>query len=311
MPAAQPKVPSPAPVPELRTPRAPAPPRVDLPPPQLLLTLERSAYGASLHLARDAMFVLTPAALYRVSYDGTSPVESRPLPLGPNATIDADRVIYAAGDTLYAAPLSGAEPRALATLAGAPDRILAGETGVAWLRHDADGRSLLEKLGPDGPVELYRSPHRLHGAVLLADWIFAIQSRHASEFRLVGVGLNGTVRLDEPRFGRTPSMLTVAREYLYYYDGPRRAVRRVSASFGEDTSFGKDTVCSPIAVGEAIVCAQIGGIVVVDEASGQVRPLVEEPRGPITSLAVGEGRVVWIADLGRGGLGVSAVPLPR
>lgn len=314
------EAPGPTLVPPARSPeRMAAPPLPTPPPPALLasetlLQLEHSAYGVSLHLASDATYVLMPGALYRVAPDSNGDADRVAvvrLPLGNGAMVHGDEVFYVAEGVLHAAPLTGGTPRVVASLPGTPRQFVVSDVATAWILRD-EGESKVEKLGKRGPVTLYTSPHPIHALTQLHDWLFFVLSGHPSEFRIIGVSLrDGKVQEGEPRFGRTPSQLVAAREYLYYYDRAGRGVRRLSASFQEDTLLGERTICSPLAVGERVVCAQVGGLVAIDEETGTAAPLVQEARGPITTLAVAQHRVAWVTDLGKAGLGVSGVSLPQ
>jgi len=283
-----------------------------LPTPETILRLDQSAYGFSLHLEDETTFVLGPEALYRVPIDAsTVAISKEPLPLGTSVATFGGDLYYARNGALRTVPLQGGPPRELASVPSETAALLVGEAGTVWLRKTDDGGHVLEKLGKKGPIALHSAPERILSPVLVDDWVFFVETRGPSGYRLAGVSVSkGELVQDEPRMGRVPSMLAASGGYLYYYDGPQRAVRRLSASFEEDVLLGKGTICSPLAASDRILCAQVGGIVELDLPSGTPRKLTEERNGPITAMASTGGRVTWITDMGKHGLGVHTLPLP-
>lgn len=286
--------------------------------PQTIFELPESAYGVNLHLQKDATLVLTPGGLYRVPNSGATVTglwAARPLPLGVTATVRGDEVIYWSHGALQAASTQAGSAKTLLRMAGEPQHIVAGRAGVAWLRQDLQGGYIIEKLDGDGKnakaKSLYSTPDSLHSLLMMDDSVFSVRSSGPSKYRIVAVPLNGRKAVEGREYtGRTPSMLAGYQDYIYYYDGSVRGVRRVRRDFQEDELVSKGTICSPITVGPRIVCAHVGGLFAIDEATGETRVLVEERRGPVTSVAVSGERVTWVTDLGRSGaLSVSWVPL--
>jgi len=111
------------------------------------------------------------------------------------------------------------------------------------------------------------------------------------------------------RRGRSPSMLVGHRD-IFYYDGNHREVRRLSPDLRHDETLVADFICSPLAVGEHVYCANVEGIFeLVPE--GRPRPLMKRGGGPVTELAANAHYLFWIEDAGADKLIVQTLALPH
>src|SRR5690606_468695 len=97
---------------------------------------------------------------------------------------------------------------------------------------------------------------------------------------------------------RSPSMLAPGIDGVYFYDGLERGVRKASLDLRFEEPVQEEAICSPLAVSNRVVCAQVGGIIDIPRAGADPRIVAGEPGGPIAALTVNDTSAIWIADSG-------------
>jgi hypothetical protein len=96
---------------------------------------------------------------------------------------------------------------------------------------------------------------------------------------------------------------------LFFYDGPKQQVMRLSFDFSVSQVAAQDLICSPLAADTALYCAHVTGISQVNLNDGKTRLLQAVPQGTITTLAVGTPGLMWVTDVGQERLELSLLPM--
>jgi hypothetical protein len=145
------------------------------------------------------------------------------------------------------------------------------------------------------------------------DVVYVVLQRGEGSWRIGGVPLaGGPPVFTEALTGRPPAMLAVGSRGIYFYAGPQRGVRRLTFDLARESEAGSGVICSPLAVSrsEAVVCANVGGLLELPASRGAPRPLALEPGGPVTAVVTSERMVFWIAERAENQLAVRALALP-
>ncbi len=282
----------------------PRPPVVQRPV-RTVLRLPASAYGNTL-VARDGQFwLLTEDELIRITASGA--VERRAIALGVTARPMGNRLVFHADGHLNSADTNGEDAVPLVALATAPYLLLTSDDRFAWVVREGE-LFTIQTLRGQKPSELYRTSARITAGTMLQDWVFVVES-HANHWRVVGVPTGGgAIVTSGDRQGRPPSLL-VAGDGLYFYDGPQRGVRHLTPDLRTETEIKENVICSPLAVSDRVVCAQVGGLYELLLTEGAPRILAAESEGPIAAVAASELNVVWITDTGPEQLAVKLMDL--
>jgi hypothetical protein len=85
-------------------------------------------------------------------------------------------------------------------------------------------------------------------------------------------------------------MLAAGPDGVYFYDGPKQGVRKLSFDLEREDAVSTHVVCSPLAVSTRVVCAQVGGLFELPTSGGTPRFLAAERAGPITATATTDHR---------------------
>jgi len=298
---------------EPERPAEPSEPPAPLPEVRTLLELPQSAYGTSLHLGEDATYLLTATAVHRVPNDpelaAADDTPPRSLPLGAAAIVHDGEILYWSDEALRTTKLEGGPSTVIAEVPTEIREIAAGEGGLAWVRQDEQGGYLIEARGATEP--LLRAKESLTSLVAIRGGVAVVRSGSGPGYHLVHIAFaDRRVTESEPIIGRTPSMMVAHDGNLYYYDGPGRAVRRVPGDLQEGRPISKGTICSPIAVGRAVFCAEVGGVYAIDESTGQARAVSPETNGFVAAIEAVGDRVAWVTDTGNDGLVVRSSSRP-
>jgi hypothetical protein len=275
--------------------------------PSVLLSVSSSAYRASIAADAETAHLLTSEAAYRLS-PGRAP-ETQRAELGLGATATPHALLFWADGEVQELSKHDSQTRRLVALATRPQTLVASESGVGWVERSEAGRFALGSISGKRATRIYTSPGRIDAAVMSRDWIFFLERPAETGWRVGGVRASGgTPEFTSSRPGRAPSML-VARRELYYYDGNRREVRRLSPDLRNEETLATDFVCSPLAVAERVYCANVEGIFELVPGA-RPRALVKVSQGRlVTGLAASATHVYWVADVGPDKLEVSALPL--
>ncbi len=275
--------------------------------PETLLTLDSSAYGARIALDDEAAYLFVADGAHRL-VPGRAPLRM-PLDLGLGPVLTRTSVVFWSQGAIFAAPKRGGPARRLGEVPHQPQYLVTSGDRFAWLDRAEDGRFTIQTLDEKRARVVYAPAGPVATLTMLHDWVFFVEQLAPSSWRLGGVSLaGGTPTFTAAKQGRTPAALATASD-LYFYDGSTLTVRRVSPDLEQETILAQRFICSPIAVSDRILCAQVGGLF---ELRGEGSPpvaLVERMRGPVTAIAADSAQVVWVTDAGRDRLAVERLPL--
>lgn len=268
------------------------------PSPQPLLFLPTSAYHASVAIDDEAVYVLTPTAVHRIVVGQRT--ESFPRELEGGALMTPQGLVYWSKGTLFEAPKGPGEPRKLAVLSRAPQRLAAARERLAWI-DVAAGHFSIQTLEAGQAREVYASRVALDAIAMLGDEVCFVERLSAKGWRIGCV--DAGARSEAPRFtpekrGRSPAGLIAFGDALYFQDASGYKVMELSRDLRHERTLARDLVCSPLAVWEQVYCAQVEGLVEVSGTSGPPRLLAPNGRGLITSIAASPTAVAWISDAG-------------
>jgi hypothetical protein len=274
-----------------------------------LLELAEPAYGVTLASEQDALYLLTRVSAYRIVPG--KPPHRMPLDLGVGAALTQSSIVFWSKGSLWMVPKQGGEPRVLAEIEHQPALLVASGERFAWLdRRDAESFTI-QTLERDKAHTIYSSSGSIESIVLVEGTVFFVE-RKGDTWRIGSVPLDGgTPTFNQPRSGRPPSMLA-AREDLFYYDGPRRSVLRLSQDFAHEQALADHFICSPIAVSDRVLCAQLGGLFEVPMNGRGPRLLTNDLHGPVSAITANASNVFWVNDVGKSGedkLALRTLPL--
>lgn len=290
-----------------RTPAPGAAPASNATAASTLLEWQESAYGNQLFVERTSSLILTPTGVIHVHAGQRARKTTVPLGVGP--TLRGEWIMFFHDGYIQKVSKLGGKLQRVAPLSAAPLFFLSTPKHLAWLERTGPTYSLAV-LSERNREEVYQTARRIAAATLHRDRILFVVESASGEFRLGSLKVaGGNPTFSRSYQGRTPSMLAAAEDRVYFYDGPARAVRQLSLDLGQETLFAEDVVCSPIAVADRVVCAQVGKLLEIRERGAPTRLLSTETTGPITRLAAGFGRAVWLTDSGEGRLSVRSIPL--
>src|SRR5690606_17146920 len=109
--------------------------------------------------------------------------------------------------------------------------------------------------------------------------------RAAGGWKLGRIPLDGSqVAFGESRRTRPPAMLAAGPEGIYFYEGLKSGVRKVSFDLLFEESVNKEAICAPLVVSNRVVCAQVGGIIDIPRSGAPPRIVASELSGPIAAL---------------------------
>jgi hypothetical protein len=277
-----------------------------LPEVRTLLEQKGSAYHARLFADEDGVVLTTPSGFTLFRADAE--VEEHALSLGPIALRHGAKVIFWRAGKLRDVSIDGGDERELVSVPRVPQYLLAAAGQLAWISTDRAG-AVLETLSNGQARVVYESAHPVSAPSMRGGDVYWVETNQNGSWNVGRIGLNGEHRKSaESHQGRLPAMLVVGDDGVYFYDGPRRGVRKLAFDFERETPVVTGAVCSPLVVSSRVVCAQVGGLFEV-LPTGAARFLASERAGPITGLAATAERVYWVAESGEDRLVVRAVDL--
>jgi hypothetical protein len=277
--------------------------------PITLVELDESAYGISLAVDGQSVYLATSSAVYR--YTPGAPPEKRPLDIGYGSAFTQDAIVFWSKGEIHTVAKAGGTPRPLGKVANRPMQIIATEKQVAWVDKDTDGKFTIQTLRKSKPKIIYTSKGNITSSVVLNRWVFFVERIKYGVWRFARVSLSGgsAVHHSVWHTGRVPSMLS-ASDHVYYYDLPSRSVRRVALNLKSETTVADKIVCSPIAVSDRVLCARVEGIFELSKQGGAFRVLTRKPVGLITAIAGSPKIVAWINDTGTANATIRMLALP-
>lgn len=275
----------------------PSPPQT----PKSLIELQVSAYSASLAFDGAALLLLTNDGVHRfVDNEPPSHIE---LHLGPSVTVSDSSYLFWLEGAMHHAPKRGGMARALFSLAREPEYLAASRAEFAWVGHGEGSLHTLETLGEQKALTLYSSERRIDALTLIGSWAFFVERVGKGEWRMGRLALSGGSPTFGPlKRGRSPSMLATTDDELFYYDGSRLEVRRLSPDFQREEVLAEKFICSPIAVGTYVYCGHVEGL--FELRPGAAPRKIAKATGAITRIVADKTRVAWISEVGSNGLGV-------
>jgi hypothetical protein len=279
----------------------------DLPEVTTLYERGDSAYHARLFADEEAVVLVTQTGftLFRA---GKAP-EEHAGSLGPVAVRRGETLVFWRAGSLWEVSLSGQGERTLAPLAHPPRYLLASEGHLAWIQVERETGASLHTLSAGVVRQVYDSADGVSAAVMHgADVYWVLGSRDRS-WKIGRVGLDGQHQVTRAHRGRTPASLARGRDGVYFYDGPKRGVRKLSFDLQREDAISSNVVCSPLAVSNRVVCAQVGGLFEVPASGGTPRFLAAEVAGPITATSATDDRAFWVAENGNERLVVRSAAL--
>jgi hypothetical protein len=236
--------------------------------------------------------------------------EEHGIALGPLVTLQGDALVFWRSGSLRQVALDGGPDKNLVAVPSPPQYLLASKERLAWIRTDEKRRTLLETLS-GGRVRLVQA---LEGGVsspaLNGTDVYLVAESPDASWTIGRIALDRQLRTwSGAHQGRPPAMLAVGHDGVYFYAGRERGVRRLTFDLERETSVSSGVVCSPLAVSDRVVCAQVGGVFELSP-DAQPRFLAAERAGPVTALAATSSRAFWVAENGAERAIVRSVALP-
>lgn len=270
---------------------------------------QTSAYQARL-FADDSAVVLVMQTGFSTFRDGQA-TEQHSVALGTVAARQGGSLVFWRAGALRQISLDGAHERRLVALAQSPQFLLASESRVAWIHWDAGTEASLQTLSGGKVQVVQETTDRVCASVLRDAVVYWILQGQDRSWRIESIDLEGQQRRQsEAHQGRPPALLALGLDGVYFYDGPERGVRRSSFDLDREFSVLRNVICSPLVVSSRVVCAQVGGLFDLPPSGTAPRFLASEHDGPITTLAITNDRLFWVAESGTDQLALRSLPLP-
>ena len=260
-----------------------------------LLELESSAYHARFFADEEGALLVTQTGF--AVFRGGQLVERHTVLLGPVAARQGSSVVFWRSGSLRQIALSGGSERRLAPLAHAPQYLLASDSHVAWIDAERNTPASLHTISGGTIGTVHESSDKVCAAVLRDAVVYSVLQSQDGSWKIGRIGLDGQPpRWTEGHRGRPPAMLALGPDGVYFYAGPDRGVRRLSFDLDREVAVSTDVICSPLAVSDRAICAEVGGLFDVPPGGSAPRFLATERDGPITALAATDDRVFWVAE---------------
>jgi hypothetical protein len=298
------------PVPSSKKPHVdPHPSESTLASPTTLLSLDLPAYGHTLAMDEEAIFLMTRQAVFRITPGQTPSVI--PLELGTGAALTTSNIVFWSKGNVQQVSKHGGVPSKVCRAPHEPQYFVTSGSQFAWLDQPEQGTFTIQTSVGRRPKLVYQSMGSIDAMTMLHDYVFFVERSPDGTFRFGGVSiLGGRPAFTPARTGRTPAMLT-ARQELYFYDGNTRSVRSLSPDFQQEKALVSDFICSPIAIDRQIYCGRVEGLFEIDTASHTPRQLAQAGRFSITAIAANSKWLAWLSDIGPNQLALLSLPLDK
>lgn len=278
--------------------------------PEVRTLLERasSAYHARLFTDDNGAVLVTQAGFTTIGADELP--REHVMSLGPVVARSGEALVFWRSGSLREVSLSGTQERELVAMSRSPRYLLASERQIAWIHAERETATRLQTLS-GGNVRVVLEPsYDVSAASLHAADVYWVATSPDGSWRLERIGLDGNRPMRSVAHqGRPPAMLAVGHDGVYFYDGPQRGVRRLTFDLQRETSVVAGVVCSPLAVSDRVLCAQVGGLFEVPLSGAAPLFVASERAGPVTALAVAQSRAFWVAENGTDRLLLQSVTL--
>jgi hypothetical protein len=279
----------------------------DLPEVTTLYQREGSPYHARLFADEEAVVLVTQTG-FTTFRAGEAP-EEHAVSLGPVTIRRGGTLVFWRAGSLREISLTGEGERSLAPLPHPPRYLLASEGHLAWIQMEPETGTSLQTLSAGSVREVHDSDDNVGAAVMRGAVVYWVLHSRDGSWKIGRVGLDGEHQLTRAHEGRPPAMLAWGPDGVYFYDGPKRGVRKLSFDLEREDAISANVVCSPLAVSTRIICAQVGGLFELPALGGTPRFLATERAGPITATAVTDDRAFWVAENGNERLVVRSAAL--
>lgn len=268
----------------------------DLPEVTTLYERGGSPYHARLFADEAAVVLVTQTGF--TTFRAGKALEEHTVSLGPVAIRQGGTLVFWRAGSLREISLAGEGERSLAPLPHPPRFLLASEGHLAWIQVERETGASLQTLSAGGVREVYDSDDSVGAAVMRGAVVYWVLRSRDGSWKIGRVGLDGEHQLTRAHRGRAPAMLALGPDGVYFYDGPKRGVRKLSFDLEREDAVSTNVVCSPLAVSRRVVCAQVGGLFELPALGGTPRFLATERGGPITATAATDDRAFWVAENG-------------
>ncbi len=278
-----------------------------LPEPTTWLTLDHSAFNATLKADGDGVVLLTNTRIYRV--EPGHALQMFAVELGDVRGVMRDQVVFWSKGALRRVQKGSGEAEVIIELLHRPQRMVTSAGAFAWLEQDKGRSFAIHTLHQGHKRELVASSGQVPVMAMDETHVYFVEELRGQGWRLASVGLgDGRVRRGELKKVRTPADL-LASSGVAYYDGPSLTVRQLSPELVEQKVLARETICSPMALGDKLFCSQPPGLLEL-ELDGKVRrTLPLSNRGAITALTLTSKQLFMLVDAGREKLALKSLPL--
>jgi hypothetical protein len=268
-----------------------------------------SAYGTSLALDQDVLYVLTSTAAYRLV--GGRPAEGIQLDLGIGAILTQTAFVFWSKGGIWSAPKEGGVARQIAKVPHQPQYFVTSGDVFAWVDRSDEALYTIQTLERNKPRVLVSSSAEISALHMIRDAIYFVERPTAGSWRIGVVRIaGGHPEYGTERQGRTPALLSGADD-VYYYDVDRHDIRRYSADLHEEAVIHANVVCSPIHASSEIYCGSVEGLFQVSKETHRPLVLAYGRPGLITNIRSNSKLVVWTVDIGPAALAVDMLPAPE
>ncbi len=261
--------------------------------PRVVLQLDVSAYRVQLDFDGDTLVMATPRGLHLVPPAGAATTVAQAF--GNTFALAGSRVVYFREGKLWESK-RGAPATALGPVALEPSAVVVNHEHLAWLERGTNGPSRILTFSAGRARQVAEIPGRW------TPWRSSRVGSSSSNRDPKELG----VWARRPWTAATRSSGVSQRSRPFhardagepYYDGPTRSVRRISPDLGHEQVLQTGVICSPLAVRDRVVCAEVGGLYDLPLGGGALERLAAQTSF-VTALATDGKRVAWISIAGR------------
>lgn len=290
-----------------------APPVAQGSPPALaepvrLVSMPVAAYGTSLALDDDGIFLLTSNAAYKLAPG--QPPQGLQLDLGFGAVLTRSGFVFWHSGAVWHTAKHGGQPQRLTELPHTPQYFVTDGDNLAWVdRSEADVYSIQSLVGKK-PLVLLTSETELSAVHMIRGAVYFVHKAADTSWRIGRINVTGGApKYSASHTGPTPSLLTGSQD-VFFYDLKTSEVRTLSANVDGEHAWLKDFVCSPAYEANNVYCGCVEGLFQISaEHPHRPKVLSHGRPGSITAIRADDKRVVWTVDTGPNQLAVDLLPL--
>jgi hypothetical protein len=282
-------------------------PRPNLVEPTVLVEMPVSAYGSSLALDEEAVYLMTPNAAYRLIPG--QPAHGIELDLGIGPVMTRDAFVYWHAGAIFRSPKAGGQTKVIAKFPHEPQYFVTSGANLAWVDRNDDRVYTIQTLQGRDTRVLVKSETELSALNMVGDAVFFVHKAQDSSWRIGRVQLSGGEPVyTSSKIGPTPAMLT-GSEHITYWDLKTSDLRVLPLTLEREDTWLKDLVCSPNYEAKNIYCGCVEGLFEVQVGDHKPNVLSHGRQESITFIRADSKRVVWIVDKGPNRLAVNMLPI--